>query len=86
MFRLSIRELLLLMALLAVWLGWRIDRRSGERDHKVTREHAERLRETLRDAKEEHDYLVGVIENPDGRHCATQRRFADWTFSDKPIP
>jgi hypothetical protein len=85
MFRFTIRELLLLTALVATSIAWSSDRAVAEAARQTTRQHAERLRESLAAAKGINGMLRFAIEHPGEAQC-WQVPQPDWELASKPIP
>lgn len=92
MFRFSMRELFLLMALAGSCLAWRTDSdaraqaQEARRAEVVTRQHAERLRESLRLARDEYESLLDAYwHGPRVVRCA-YRVYPEWDLTDQPIP
>src|SRR5262245_16353459 len=96
MVRFSIRDVLWLTALVALAVGWWLDRRDvqrrGEARATVIRSHAEALQAALRNA---HLYQsltsssTVVSSGAPGRRYIRYRPFApdvDWKLADKPLP
>ena len=92
MFRLTLRELLLLTTLAAVCIAWRTETNARERiqqAQRATRAHAERLRASLELAEEEYLGLVKWIRAgmPATRVCLSQPcPYPDWELAKQPIP
>jgi hypothetical protein len=85
MFRFTIRELLLLTALVGAVIGWRTDVWARDLSHRATRSHAERLRESLADAKGINGMLLRAIEHPNEPQC-WQVSYPNWALVSQPIP
>jgi len=86
MFRFSIRELLILTALVGVCIAWRTDSTARAHAHGATREHAERLRNSLGLAKRDYDTLVEYVKTGKPRiGCGTVPR-PEWELAKQRIP
>lgn len=85
MFQFTIRELLVLTALVAVGVAWRSESIARDRAHRETRRHAEQLRESLDLAKGELEAIAWAAKNPNAGMCWQFPR-ANWALIDQPIP
>ena len=89
MFRIAIRDLLWLMVVSGVGAAWCSDRRQydirAETRHRITREHAERLRSSLEAAKGINSMLEFALTNPGKPQC-WQVPYPEWELVRQPIP
>jgi len=85
MFRFSIRELLLLTALVGTVIAWRIDSMASDLARRTTRMHAERLRDSLSAARGINGMLLHAIEHSREPQC-WQVSHPNWELASQPIP
>jgi hypothetical protein len=85
MFRFTIRELLLLTALVGTIISWHTDSIASDRARRTTRLHAERLRDSLSAAKGINGMLLRAIEHPREPQC-WQVPHPNWELASQPIP
>jgi hypothetical protein len=86
MFRFSIRELMFLTALVGVCLAWRSDSAARAEAHHTTREHAERLRNSLELAEDDVDMLAEFIRTGRPRVVCGNDPRPEWELARQPIP
>jgi hypothetical protein len=87
MFRFTLRELLLITAIAATSIAWRVENRAADLAKSTlmrTRTHAERLRESLALAEGECNRLVHWITNGPKPDCPT-RPHPEWELVNEPV-
>jgi hypothetical protein len=86
MIRFTVREILLLTALVGSCVAWRLESHSLKRAQRVTRAHAEQLREALSIGKSQFDEALNPPFNNDILACGTFKPRADWKLAKHPTP
>jgi hypothetical protein len=89
MFRFTIRDVLLLTAIVALAVGWWVDHRHCNHRRQLTLAHAERLRDALVKARRAYfiardNYYLVMEEQGSTYHPLPQG--PDWSIADEPIP
>jgi hypothetical protein len=93
MFRFTIRDLLWVMVVVALAVGWWLHYRSLDANRQAVIQHAEKLRFTLADAKEycedmekNVEFALDLRKRPVKPDFSMKSRIVDWTVLDEPIP